>query len=57
MRDDGRGFDPAQTTPGLGLSGMQEWVELLGGTLVLEARPGQGTRISFRLPLRAEGHS
>lgn len=57
VRDDGRGFDPAQTTPGLGLSGMQEWVELLGGTLAIDARPGQGTRISFRLPLRAEGHS
>ncbi len=55
VRDDGRGFDPAQTTPGLGLSGMREWVELLGGTLVLEARPGQGTRVSFRLPLHPHG--
>ncbi|MCS7216810.1 MAG: sensor histidine kinase [Candidatus Bipolaricaulota bacterium] len=50
VRDDGRGFDPAQTPPGLGLSGMREWVELLGGTLALRARPGQGTHVTFRLP-------
>ncbi len=51
VRDDGRGFDPAKTTPGLGLSGMREWVELLGGTLSIESGPGRGTRVLFRLPL------
>ncbi|MFN3346859.1 MAG: sensor histidine kinase [Candidatus Bipolaricaulaceae bacterium] len=57
VRDDGRGFDPAQTTPGLGLSGMREWVELLGGTFSIESQPGQGTRVSFCLPLRSQDHS
>jgi signal transduction histidine kinase len=52
VRDDGRGFNPAQATPGLGLSGMQEWVELLGGTLAIESHPGRGTRVTFRLPLQ-----
>lgn len=52
VRDDGKGFDPKRTTPGLGLSGMREWVELLGGTLAIDSRPGQGTRVSFRLPLQ-----
>ncbi len=52
VRDDGRGFDPAQTTPGLGLSGMREWVELLGGTLAIESQPDRGTRVYFRLPLQ-----
>jgi len=33
VRDDGKGFDPERTSPGLGLSGMREWVELLGGKL------------------------
>ncbi|MBC7222304.1 sensor histidine kinase [Candidatus Bipolaricaulota bacterium] len=51
IRDDGRGFEPAKTTPGLGLSGMREWVELLGGTLLIESSPGRGTRVLFRLPL------
>ncbi|MBC7109382.1 MAG: sensor histidine kinase, partial [Methanomassiliicoccales archaeon] len=52
VRDDGKGFDPKRTTPGLGLSGMREWVELLGGTLAIDSRPGQGTRVCFRLPLQ-----
>ena len=51
VRDDGKGFDPERTTPGLGLSGMREWVELLGGKLFIEPQPGRGTRVSFRLPL------
>jgi signal transduction histidine kinase len=53
VRDDGKGFDPERTTPGLGLSGMREWVELLGGKLSVESQPGQGTRILFRLPLHS----
>lgn len=57
VRDDGRGFDPARATEGLGLSGMREWVELLDGSLAIESRPGQGTRVVFRLPLRPETHS
>jgi len=51
VRDDGKGFDPERTSPGLGLSGMREWVELLGGKLFIESQPGRGTRVSFRLPL------
>jgi signal transduction histidine kinase len=51
VRDDGKGFDPERTSPGLGLSGMREWVELLGGKLSIESQPGRGTRVSFRLPL------
>ncbi|MEN3009425.1 MAG: ATP-binding protein, partial [Candidatus Bipolaricaulaceae bacterium] len=51
VRDDGRGFDLERTTPGLGLTGMREWVELLGGTLAINSRPGQGTQVIFRLPV------
>jgi len=57
VRDDGRGFEPACVSEGLGLPGMREWVELLGGSLALESRPGQGTRVVFRLPLRPQVHS
>lgn len=57
VRDDGRGFSLERTTPGLGLSGMREWVELLGGTFSIASQPGQGTRVCFRLPLWLQDHS
>lgn len=51
ITDDGQGFDPAHTPTSVGLVGMRERVELLGGSLSVESSPGQGTRISFVLPL------
>ncbi len=53
LEDDGRGFDPAATPPGVGLVGMRERVEQLGGTLWIESRPGAGTRVRFSLPQEA----
>jgi signal transduction histidine kinase len=49
IQDDGRGFRPGQTK-GLGLIGMQERVESLGGTLAIQSEPGKGTRIEAHLP-------
>lgn len=49
IQDDGRGFRPGQMK-GLGLVGMQERVESLGGTLTVSSGPGKGTRIEARLP-------
>jgi two-component system sensor histidine kinase UhpB len=51
-RDAGRGFDPARTEYGLGLAGMDERARLLGGSFVLRSRPGEGTMVRVRLPLR-----
>ena len=48
VEDDGRGFDPAAATDGLGLVGMRERVELTGGRLEIEA--AAGTRVSATLP-------
>lgn len=51
VEDDGRGFDPASIPPdddtlrGIGLIGMRERVELLGGRLTIDSAPGQGTRV------------
>ncbi len=53
VRDDGSGFDPAATPEGVGILGMRERVEQLGGRFVLESRPGEGTRVAFELPLEA----
>jgi len=52
IEDDGRGFDPAASRDGgLGLLGMRERVELLDGTLQVEAEPGQGTTLIVTLPM------
>jgi signal transduction histidine kinase len=50
--DDGLGFNPdtAVEGGGLGLDGMIERAELLGGNLNLESKPGSGTKISIEVP-------
>jgi signal transduction histidine kinase len=56
IEDDGRGFRVAEVLSaqrekgGLGLTGMQERVRLVGGTLTILSSPGQGTRIEVSLP-------
>ncbi|MAG69499.1 MAG: hypothetical protein CL471_04265 [Acidobacteria bacterium] len=53
VEDHGCGFDPGALPDSrrLGLLGMRERVELLGGEFDLEAATGHGTRIRIRLPL------
>ena len=52
IEDDGDGFDPtAVSVSGLGLLGMRERVELLDGSLQIDASPGAGTTLIFELPL------
>jgi signal transduction histidine kinase len=59
IRDNGAGFDvPAtlakrSTERGLGLRGIQERIAALGGTLQIESRPGEGTRLDFVIPAEA----
>jgi signal transduction histidine kinase len=52
ISDDGRGFDPANTTTtgGFGLESMRERVDALGGRFRLESHPGEGTRIEIVVP-------
>ncbi|MHB1130876.1 MAG: PAS domain-containing sensor histidine kinase [Chloroflexota bacterium] len=69
VEDDGRGFDveaalardaDGKSEAPFGLIGMRERVEMLGGTLTIESRPGQGTTIRMRVPTppveREEGY-
>lgn len=54
VRDDGRGFDPARTTPGaggFGLVGMRERVADLHGELLLRSAPGQGAEVKLTIPV------
>ena len=56
VEDDGRGFDKQARLSvsgwpmGIGLLGMQERLESLGGRLEIESQPGQGTRLVAHLP-------
>ncbi len=55
IRDSGRGFDleRALAEPGghLGLVGMRERAESLGGSLEIRSTPGQGTSVQVQVPL------
>jgi len=51
VTDDGVGFDRHRISEGLGLSGMREWISLVGGKLKVGTEPGKGTRIEFEVPL------
>jgi PAS domain S-box-containing protein len=57
VRDDGIGFDVesirerAADAGNLGLIGMRERVEILGGRLTIDSEPGRGTRICVTLPV------
>ncbi len=46
---------PPSRAPGLGLLGMRERSEALGGTFKVEATIGSGVRITIELPPRAQG--
>jgi len=57
VRDDGKGFEPAQAD-GFGLVAMRQRVEGLSGTLQVESEPGAGTAISACVPVAAgRGHA
>ena len=53
VEDDGRGFrqDGPTETDRLGLVGMRERAEILGGTLVVESLPGSGTTVVVEAPV------
>ncbi|HEX2505249.1 MAG TPA: ATP-binding protein, partial [Gaiellaceae bacterium] len=49
--DDGAGFVPGLTRPGgFGLVSMRERAEALGGSLILESEPGEGTTVEVLVP-------
>jgi signal transduction histidine kinase len=54
VEDDGVGFDPAERSQGVGLVGMRERAELVGGSLELDSEPGMGSQVRLEIPLAAE---
>jgi ligand-binding sensor domain-containing protein/signal transduction histidine kinase len=58
IRDNGCGFDPSTARAGaLGLKGMRQRIESLGGTLHLESSPGTGTRILIEIKWQKPAHA
>ena len=62
IEDDGVGFDVRAVESdykrrGLGLIGMQERLNAIGGTLSIDSEPGRGTKILIRLPTEASNAS
>jgi signal transduction histidine kinase len=51
ITDDGRGTDPAENHTGLGLVGMRERVEMLGGQWRVTTGRGQGFSLFARIPI------
>ena len=50
VQDDGRGVAAAPAQPGMGLAGLRERIDVLGGEFRVEARAPAGTRVSASLP-------
>jgi signal transduction histidine kinase len=50
VEDDGQGFDPATTPRGTGLQGISDRLGALGGTADVTSAPGNGTRVTGRVP-------
>src|SRR5205807_8536891 len=57
LRDDGDGFKVKDRHDGVGLSGMRERVEQMGGELKIASSRGKGTKVSVVLPCNAESTS
>jgi signal transduction histidine kinase len=50
VHDTGRGFDPRATARGAGLTGVQDRIETVGGSVEIAAEPGRGTTVAGVVP-------
>jgi len=61
VTDNGVGFDPASAVnaglPGLGLQGIRERMNVLGGKLRIQSAQGQGTKLEITAPLQQVDHA
>ena len=51
--DEGPGFDPVTSGPGMGLAIIRDRVDALEGTLDVDTAPGRGTRMRIQIPATA----
>jgi signal transduction histidine kinase len=52
VHDDGSGFQPVDGISGHGLSNMKLRLQNIGGTCLIESKPGEGTTVRLRLRIR-----
>jgi PAS domain S-box-containing protein len=57
VTDNGRGLAATENKKTFGLLGMRERITILGGSFDIVSQPGQGTRISCRLPLQRKAEA
>src|SRR5260370_17499043 len=55
VRDDGCGFNPADPR-GLGLAGLADRMDIVGGDLRVDSAAGKGTTLRAQIPLPATAH-
>ncbi|CAM1350176.1 tetratricopeptide repeat-containing sensor histidine kinase [Tenacibaculum insulae] len=53
IADNGIGFDTKISKKGIGLQNLQERIEGLNGTLIIDSKVGNGTKTSIQIPLNA----
>ncbi len=51
VADDGKGFEPARTPRGSGLTNLEDRARAAGGDVIVTSSPGAGTRVVATLPL------
>lgn len=53
ITDNGCGFDPDAGPAGFGLVSMQEWAEMVSGSVQVKSRPGEGCIVLLEVPASA----
>ncbi len=56
IEDDGHGFDKEENTDGIGMSTMNDYAEVAGGTCLIESMPDHGTAVIATIPLNGQVH-
>ncbi len=51
VQDDGQGFAVEESSEGMGIVGMRDYAEAIGGECVILGAPGKGTQVIATLPL------
>jgi signal transduction histidine kinase len=52
ISDTGKGFDASESSEGFGLASMRERLNMIGGSLLVQSRPGRGTAVTAFVDLQ-----
>lgn len=55
VEDDGIGFDPKPPKEGVGTTNIKRRADLFGGSVNIRSKPGKGTQVEGRIPLKGQG--